>query len=427
MQVYFVLEWGVLVHCIMRKYLQLLLVVVSLLSLVALLFYRHEYHRLRYVLQVLNFFGKPYPTSDSDCLSNLTLFGNLKALDDPFPSWQRLDPHFFVYSSHWDLSMGHVSALVVGDQAKPDFSCSLRFPGQTLEGQFSANVLFDSKDTQIAYYFVCKPEIRMHETPTHVFFGDYSLSLYNHMDAPTNGSAMCVLPGSSSLTESSVIEFLAFHNLIGFNKFIVYDLNLPPPLSALLRRPAMTERFGMQMAVLPWNYPFFPNPLLMKILMEADCLLRAKSHTRHTALLHWDEYIVPKYHSLMSDMLDDLGGAARFEIPVISFCENVPEIAETDPIRLLTRIYYGKQGDKELSSSRWIYSTGLGQEVQRISMGIATVHKLTSCTATSLSNHDPTVLRYATQLNRMPLLVAWKTERRKTRQHNLFKVERTWG
>jgi hypothetical protein len=45
----------------MKKYQQLLIIALGLLSFVSFLIYKHEYDRLRHVLQVLEVFGSPPP------------------------------------------------------------------------------------------------------------------------------------------------------------------------------------------------------------------------------------------------------------------------------------------------------------------------------------------------------------------------------
>jgi len=45
----------------MKKYHQLLITALGLLSFISFLIYKHEYDRLRHVLQVLEVFGSPPP------------------------------------------------------------------------------------------------------------------------------------------------------------------------------------------------------------------------------------------------------------------------------------------------------------------------------------------------------------------------------
>ncbi|KAJ8930457.1 hypothetical protein NQ314_016739 [Rhamnusium bicolor] len=78
----------------MKKYHQLLLLIVSIISLSLFLIYRHEYNRLHYVLEVFNFFGQPCNFSDlqkTDIILNQHDWG-------PQPFWQETD-NGYVYSA----------------------------------------------------------------------------------------------------------------------------------------------------------------------------------------------------------------------------------------------------------------------------------------------------------------------------------------
>lgn len=101
----------------MRKYQQLLLIVISLISVTVLIAYRSENERLNHVLSVVNFFGQ----RDSIDL-NLVKIENYSnftyRFDFPLPTWTHLGNEFHGYSAFWkknDLKAGgEVIALVVG-------------------------------------------------------------------------------------------------------------------------------------------------------------------------------------------------------------------------------------------------------------------------------------------------------------------------
>lgn len=111
----------------MRKYQQLLLVVISIISISILIIYRSENERLNHVLTVINFLGTR-ETFDlrkiSENLSNFTY-----RFDYPLPSWVNLGSDFHAYSAFWKkndlLKGGDGVALVVGSvHAKVDFQVS---------------------------------------------------------------------------------------------------------------------------------------------------------------------------------------------------------------------------------------------------------------------------------------------------------------
>lgn len=101
----------------MRKYQQLLLVLVSVLSVTILIVYKSENERLNHVLNVVNFFGQ----RDSINL-NLVKIENYSnftyRFDYPLPTWSFLGGEFHAYSAFWKkndlVAGGEAIALAIG-------------------------------------------------------------------------------------------------------------------------------------------------------------------------------------------------------------------------------------------------------------------------------------------------------------------------
>jgi hypothetical protein len=135
---------------IMRKYYRLILLVFLFVSTIALLFYWHEYNRLRYVLEVLNFFGQPPEVSvTSDCVLNTSLFSpaeNVTIPDSVLPVWHRLGNDLFVFSAFWEVvgKKEHVKAIGVARYAATlKLGCRLWYEGQEFssEGRITHSVI----------------------------------------------------------------------------------------------------------------------------------------------------------------------------------------------------------------------------------------------------------------------------------------------
>lgn len=129
----------------MRKYYRLILFIFLFLSTISLLFYWHEYNRLRYVLEVLNFFGQPPEVSvTSDCLLNTSLFSTENATipDSVVPVWHRLGNDLFVFSAFWEVvgKKEHVKSIGVARYAATlKLGCRLWYEGHEFssEGRIS--------------------------------------------------------------------------------------------------------------------------------------------------------------------------------------------------------------------------------------------------------------------------------------------------
>lgn len=184
----------------MRKYQQLLLLVVSVLSIVTLLLYRSENGRLKYVLDVVNSLGQSDGNYDASSAAAADLSFEYST---PFPIWQRIGKGFHAYAAfwHWDdreSGSGEVTAIVVGLQhAIVRFRCDVRpapaptavgsQPPTVVVGRFGFNRVempateLDNAihaagaggDAYVVYKFICRvsnlPHVR---APTSVTFAE---------------------------------------------------------------------------------------------------------------------------------------------------------------------------------------------------------------------------------------------------------------
>lgn len=270
----------------MKKYYQLALVIVSLVSVVTLLFYRHEYNRLRYVLEVLNFFGKPggqqSSLSPNDCMNTNSSIHERKfpSFAEPTPTWQRLSSTHFLYSAFWEVSDNErrIKALSVefGDGI-PDFGCSFWFEDRDapVTGRFSFSKIETkeagneaSKDANkpkiVGYYLFCRAKdvnvpygVTFYKTddivPSKAFIPVYYT--YEKL-ALSNSTTICIAASATpGLLKSTAAEFLSYHQLVGVTNYVIYDGGLPNRVLAILQGSAVRDGLGLGVSVLPWNFP----------------------------------------------------------------------------------------------------------------------------------------------------------------------------
>ncbi|KAJ9582636.1 hypothetical protein L9F63_023014 [Diploptera punctata] len=436
----------------MKKYYQLALVIISCVSVVTLLFYRHEYNRLRYVLEVLNFFGKPgvqNTFTTNDCIFHNSSFQHRKLnFEDPLPTWQRLTDDHFVYSAFWEVveGDGRVKAVSVGfSDVVPNFACSLWYEDREgpLVGRFSFTKL-ETKDSNInksklsGYYLICRGRdvsripygVTFYKTDIVPFKAFIHVQYSNEIPPLTNTTAICITaPPSPGLSKATIAEFLSYHQLVGVTEYIIYDGGLSNMVLSSLRGPAIRNGLGLSVSILPWNFPF-PSHVetVTRLIIEKDCLSRTAGKVHNVAILSWDEYVVPKYHHLLASMLDDFDSGrkttAKFEIPMIKFCKEFPDDEKAEPASPLVfrKTRYSNVNSNEhpfyfyrphlISGSR-----DLGALMtQRVSQGIAAVHRYTSCSQDGEVNekthlYEPAMLRFSGDLKRSKLLNAWSSGR----------------
>lgn len=282
----------------MRKYKQLLLVLVSVISITILLFYRSENSRLKYILQVVNFFGR------NDAAALVKVENTAKLLypehdySAPLPVWQRLGNDFHGYSSFWiknDLvAGGEVIVVAVGIlNVTPKFKCSLNFKNKkNVTGKFGfshitqkSSPFADSANALIAFQFVCKITLDF-GTPDQIILKNtetnerFLLYIRNTNDKKTIKQLLtsCVDLNEYNITHGNnfhlnknLMDFFIIHHLQGIEEFLVYSthvLNLKSKISLLNN--------GVRINILPYNFPFSLETHydMVQELIKTDCHLR---------------------------------------------------------------------------------------------------------------------------------------------------------
>ncbi|XP_077295576.1 uncharacterized protein LOC143917846 [Arctopsyche grandis] len=316
----------------MKKYYQLLLVVVCLTSVVALLVYRQQYNHLRYVLEVLNFFGKPGGTSESDlCAYGINssvlserLEGKRTGLLDLPSQFQRIDDYHYAYSSFWKQSSSHPDLNIQNKYY--GISNTIVFGSKHAKQNFRCHFLMESEDRPIIgkfSFFRMESRANIKEYKDYVLFifhckltrplgSPYAVSFYPNSDTNpyyspiikminlSNGNthmnsvehsvlfdnnfkiAACVMPTIlPTITRKNVMEFLSFHKLLGITEFHIYDNSLP---TNVLEKLAIlpTEITGFTVNILPFNFPYSSEDSyqLMRDLAEWDCTFRNLNRNR---------------------------------------------------------------------------------------------------------------------------------------------------
>ncbi|CAH2239704.1 jg12479 [Pararge aegeria aegeria] len=359
----------------MRKYYQLILVVVCFISIITLLIYRHEYYRLRYVLEVLNFFGKPGlsevefcgPGFNATMLSEILRNSSMEVRETP-PLFQQIDENFYSYSSFLrsyykyekltPLNAHIINTIVIGKaNVAPNFRCNvwLENSNKPKAGRFNYKLASEPIKDHRLFIFECSLGKNMGK-PTGVSFyiNDYNI---NPMHAPINkiiqvntkrktresGSirfinniepAVCVIPNHVPIvSRDSFIEFLVFHHIIGVDYFTIYDSMISEDVIRRLNLfPSDITQWEIQF--FPLNYPFVFSKSyeIVRNAIELDCLFRhfrydkeESNKVSHVAILSWDEFLVPRVHTNLKAMLDDFDPTRSIRTYIVEslvFCLN---------------------------------------------------------------------------------------------------------
>nr|XP_023022330.1 uncharacterized protein LOC111510635 [Leptinotarsa decemlineata] len=380
----------------MKKYHQLVLLIVSAISLSLFLVYRHEYNRLHYVLEVFNFFGQPCNFSElqkADFVVEQHDWG-------PQPIWQEVD-NSYVYSAFL-TGTKDVKAIAISNDAKSvPRNCFLWFEDKKkpTPGKFK----FSKMATDAAYNFFCSgsnPE----STPFAVSFGnrpgrESDLKKILLTDTSTSelrkNVTVCVSP--STFTKKKFIEFISFHKVIGVDSFIFYESDIPHRLSKLIKN--LSQRLEVQVAFLPWNYPK-RDASSARTIVESDCLLRTSRQSKYVITLEMNEYLLPK-QSLQSLFDEVPNGILKLALPVKKICVN-----NLTPDKPITLQNYEAISDSSYNVVRNLFRNDNDSLVDLgVVQGQASIHKYVRCNSLlSKTITDYSMNKFSTDLTRSTLV-----------------------
>lgn len=340
----------------MRKYQQLLLLIVSCVSVGVLFMYKTENNRLKDVLHVINFFGR----NDAAILKKIENNATMNYLVDyihPMGVWQSIGDHFHAYSAHWKrnelVAGGEAVILVVARKgAVLNFKCSLNFKGNpsAIQGKFRFQKIDrDGEDDYsefTRYNFYCRVtrDFGLAETVTLNDLTSNSknghtlkLRFVKVVDQPSKKLAMQALTvcvdlfskemfnmTSSDKQGPELLEFFMHHFALGIEDFVIYNGDdLPQYLLPVL------YRFNLRVHLMPFNFPYSLQNATERVraIIEADCLLRSTNRARYSLLLQGNEYFYP--NSKLDNEKSVLRGLShysnevyRFDLPAFTVCKN---------------------------------------------------------------------------------------------------------
>lgn len=333
----------------MRKYYQAALAVTAVVSLVSLLIYRHEYNKLRYVLEVFNYFGRPGSrTTDTRC-ANLSIpsYTTFNArFDEPISSWQRLEDDLYIYSAY-GINDNEIRAVGLGTiNSVSNMQCLVFFEkdSKPLLGSFKFIPIGNAVASSLGensryggYHFVCT--YTSDETPTGITFVTKSNKYLNYAPifpikiqprsmAGHSRIGVCVTQSSMKPTKSiDMIGFISFHAMIGMDNFIIYDSGISNEFNSRLKEMAIdpTSFWKYTYTVIPWNFPFTEiDQNVIREIIETDCLYRTYNNVAYAITLSWNEYVNLKYHHTALDLLADFKQtklvADRYKLRITTFC-----------------------------------------------------------------------------------------------------------
>ncbi|CAL4125247.1 unnamed protein product [Meganyctiphanes norvegica] len=440
------------VYVVMRKYQQLALTIISAVSLVAFLFYKHEYDRLRYTLEYLDTFGQP--PSDNDIKPSCG-YGTHRRVSTPPVDWIQVTPDLQVYSSFFDDTNGMgepqvrtIAAVRKSSEPPTDLGSLLWFETEEMPVPGSCNVeqvverphgIADHKYEELQIMFImCSAEnkkLMLSKVPYMIQFtvGKKSISgaVYIHetetLKSVEDTSAVCIAPLNSPIDSLRVVEFFAYHNIIGFKKFTAYGTVLTP----LARR--LFDKYGDEIGIsveekqFSSSKDFILTDFAIRKVIELDCLYRHRDAYENVIILTIDEYLVPQHKDKFQEVLFVLSGGGRrhqqigeFHLLTQKICLDSEHFTKGVLLSAKQTHVTGETQEEGVAilrphliiSSLGTISGGKSSEAQHINAASALVYHYISCSpGTNMhldTHHLPISAKTVDKLEKSLLIRKWK-------------------
>ncbi|XP_050432436.1 uncharacterized protein LOC126840617 [Adelges cooleyi] len=412
----------------MRKYQQLFLVIISFVSIFSLLTYRYEYMKLLNVLEVLNFFGYPTDGLANCTILNETFYADLEndnRFAKPPVTWTKID-QYFAYSAFWSNEDKMAFITMLGPKtAFSGFDCRIWFRLAdhyiSSPGSFSYDILPNVHNNDFHQYKVlCKPsDVPLDTTPYGILLGrENSLKLFvplrtqDEARRDNDNLVICVAPDYSGVPDTDLVEFIAYHILLGIRHFIIYDIGIHHQVLNFLHSIAGRKGIHKTLSTLSWQFPVVDNDLEKSVLLK-DCTMRTQGLTKHRILLSWNEYLVfnKDRHFINIDQ-DDTDYA--FEIKT---CCSKRQIKKSWPIALRKTLCVR-------TNETLTIANGSGKMSNQSPLIAGSIHKLEDMCKNIIGKDDKSMAKYMTDFVNSKLLNLWKSHVQysimRTKNYNTF-------
>lgn len=282
----------------MRKYAQLGLVIICVLSIGGLLVMERRYSHMKVFLEVADMFQ----TSDAKLKCHQQLESLRTQLERTYlalthsvePSWKQTALSGFIYTAFYSPHDAKVTLLMVAP-TKPG-ACRLWLDQRTVIDVVATVSVLASTNDHWAMAVHCS-NTNVTTTPLMVEVSGVSLPI-EVLAAPAStlsiseNVAVCVRPlNISSADEIELAEFMTYYNRLGVANFYVYDEGLPTNVKTFVKRAGFIQT-SLNSQLIQWNVPVSVDESLMEAILKADCLLRSGLTSKYVAVLKLNEYFV---------------------------------------------------------------------------------------------------------------------------------------
>ena len=395
----------------MRKYYQLLLFILSAVSILCFVFYKHEYDRLRKVLEVLDFFGPSVtePIPKPEFIEAACVNGSVEFIPD---FWHKYDNDVEIYAAFkianekgWSIN----SVAVVGrdsPSALRHSSCAL-ISGDVSDDKFEGTIewkkIENENNSLAAYTVTCNvPEMIGNSHLFSLYDSKVTLQPLNiplHL-GPTHpkdhATSLCVISNDPYWHTGDLVDFIQYYTLLGVDNFYLYHRGIGDQVISALKALVLT-RGNVTVHLAMWNRQS-SSSLLDYALISHDCAWRHGAKLGPAVTVHFGHFLVLSKGLGLKEFLLQLRGhgtesSYEARIPLHSICSN--GTSGTENIRL-PRMINPKRKQFKTGLVRWTEAPNHpgNPETVKIDSHMAKLLIFESCSTSSKAEDDPFVRRF---------------------------------
>ena len=296
----------------MKKFHQVLLLLLSGVSLLCFVFYKHEYDRLRKVMEVLDMFG----STVTEDIKSFEQCSN-RSVDIRADFWQKYADGFYIYSAFkvsnekdWSLnSIAVVSRDSPSSALLKESLCAL-ITGDAFEEKFEGTIEWKeiaSNDAYFTYSLTCNvPEIRgdshlfsLYDTKSNQLNFPLHLSSSDTKDQVTT---LCAVSNQPLWKPNQLMKFINYYSTLGIDNFYLYHQGVSDQTISTLNEFIRQTDGSVAIHLLNWNHPFSQSTVDLS-LVQSECDLRHNAKGGLVITVHMGHYLVASGKPNIADFL----------------------------------------------------------------------------------------------------------------------------
>ncbi|BES89212.1 DNA polymerase [Nesidiocoris tenuis] len=303
------------------------LLILFLVSMVVffMLMYKFKYDQMKLIVEGAGLDAVDRYLHKAHIVSSFPQLRSVQgAFEGPMNTYVNLTDFWLFSAFACGDDMSEFCAVGFGPDRAPDFDCSVWFDlGRDLvsvAGSFSfTKTEIDSSSA--AYEFKCslddlkpihrKPyilDVKTTDRSRKIFIPVYRTQRVNGK----NRYALCLYPDRAGNEWKSLMEFLSYHEIIGFTDIIAYDNGINHGFFDKLKTLVVPSNGTLQsLSVIRWTMPV-DNLSLEKHLIDVDCTRRTAKSTELTVALRWNQYLSLRDGGKVDSLLKSISSAEPF-------------------------------------------------------------------------------------------------------------------